>query len=55
MKTVKRYSPEVRDRAVRMVLEQQHEHRAQWAAIQSIAKNRIFTLTPNYLLVIMAP
>jgi len=37
MKTSKRYSPEVRERAVRMVLEQQNEHTSQWAAIQSIA------------------
>jgi len=37
MKTQKRYSPEVRERAVRMVLEQQNEHTSQWAAIQSIA------------------
>ena len=33
----KRYSPEVRERAVRMVLEQQQEHSSQWATIQSIA------------------
>jgi transposase len=37
MNTSKRYSPEVRERAVRMVLEQQTEHSSQWAAIQSIA------------------
>ena len=37
MKAQKRYSPEVRERAVRMVLEQQNEHTSQWAAIQSIA------------------
>lgn len=33
-----RYSPEVRDRAVRMVLEHQQEHASQWAAIASIAE-----------------
>jgi transposase len=31
------YSPEVRDRAVRMVLDQTREHASQWAAITSIA------------------
>ena len=32
-----RYSPEVRERAVRLVFEQQREHDSQWAAIGSIA------------------
>ncbi len=32
-----RYSPEVRERAVRMVLEHQGEYASQWATIGSIA------------------
>lgn len=37
MSTSKRYSAEVRERAVRMVFEHREEHSSQWAAIQSIA------------------
>jgi transposase len=35
--TSRRYSPEVRERAVRMVFEHQREHASQWAAIVSFA------------------
>ncbi len=35
--TSRRYSPEVRERAVRMVFEHQHEHGSEWSAIVSIA------------------
>jgi|SRR6516165_2454036 transposase len=37
MGRITRYSPEVRERAVRMVVEHQGEHPSQWAAIGSIA------------------
>jgi transposase-like protein len=37
MKTSTTYSPEVRERAVRMVREHQGEHDSEWAAIISIA------------------
>jgi transposase-like protein len=37
MKTATKFSPEVRERAVRLVREHQGEHQSQWAAIQSIA------------------
>ena len=33
-----RYSPEVRERAVRMVFEHEHDYPSQWAAIKSIAE-----------------
>jgi len=35
--TSRRYSPDVRERAVRMVFEHQHEHGSEWSAIVSIA------------------
>ena len=37
MGSTRRYSPEVRDRAVRMVFDQQVEHDSQWAAMCSIS------------------
>jgi transposase len=36
-KTRPNYSPEVRERAVRMVLDNQAQHASQWAAIVSVA------------------
>ena len=37
MRKSTKFSPEVRDRAVRMVAEQRGEHESQWGAIVSIA------------------
>jgi transposase len=37
MKKSTRYSPEVRERAVRLVFEHEREYASQWSAIQSIA------------------
>ena len=36
--TSKKFSPEVRERAVRMVFEHQNEYESQWAAMASIAE-----------------
>jgi len=33
-----KYSPELRERAVRMVFEHAHEHPSQWATIRSVAE-----------------
>ena len=37
MKKSVKFSPEVRERAVRMVFEHRSEHPSQWAAVESIA------------------
>lgn len=37
MGTGKRYPKELKERAVRLVLEEQSQHPSQWAAIQSVA------------------
>ena len=42
-----KYAPEVRERAVRMVLDGQSRHESQWAAIRSIAEK--FGCSPETL------
>ena len=37
MKSTKRYTPEIRERAVRLVFEHQGDYGSQWAALNSIA------------------
>ena len=37
MGTGKRYPPEMKERAVRLVLEQQNDYESQWATIESVA------------------
>lgn len=37
MKKTTKFSPEVRERSVRLVFEQRDQHGSQWAAIESIA------------------
>ena len=47
-KTTNKFSPEVRSRAVRLVLDHEHEHPSRWAAIISIAAK--IGCTPQTLL-----
>ena len=45
----KRCSPEVRERAIRLVFEHEAEHDSQWAAIESIAMDTAETLRKREL------
>jgi transposase len=47
-KTTNKFSPEVRSRAVRLVLDHEHEHPSRWGAIMSIAAK--IGCTPQTLL-----
>ena len=47
-RTTNKFSPEVRSRAVRLVLDHEHEHPSRWAAIMSIAAK--IGCTPQTLL-----
>ncbi len=38
MPKTRRYPPEIRERAVRLVFEHEHEYPSQWSAIRSIAE-----------------
>ena len=49
MSTTKRYSPDVRERAVRMVFEHQSDHDSQWAAMESIASKIGCTAERTYM------
>lgn len=49
MSRSKRYSPEIRQRAVRMVLSLEGEQASRWAAIQSISEKIGCTAAPLFV------
>ncbi len=50
MNTGKRFSPEIRERSVRMVFDQEREYSSQWACIESIAgKGWVLVADPEEL------
>lgn len=47
MSKMSRYSPELRERAVRMVVESRKDYRSEWAAFTAISK--LFGMSPETL------
>ena len=50
-KTTNKYTPEVRERAVRMVLNGEGQHERRWVAIVSLLEKKSARSTPNARLI----